>query len=557
MNQRSVLAMLETERSSDEALRQATYRRLYLGACKIKNYEKGLEACYIILLAGRLGLRTGEIQHVREEWIDWKRGEIAIPRHDPCGCKNCWLAAQQKASTDEKEFQEKAHEMLKNDPNYNFDTKEELNEIIEQTLPDDDALPPELQAEENSEADTDDRKASSILYEERWQPKYERSARRIPFGHSERLTGIILEYLQQNEYMEITQKTMNKRVERAAELAHGVDPKNITIRGLRATAATNYATYIKCTKVLQDLMGWTRIETAARYLRRAGGFTTDVVYTVFDKTDVKPPMYPEEPETQFPILSRPIPYQNEPVDPVGFDYQQRKDRADMMSGKPRNLIHPRSQNPPDDIEYDSEKHKILTHDDLESDIVEDAQGKKMITDTTIYEFTNNHERFRTDGSGELDSQRRYESIEEYKEKAIPQSLDNKPPSGNRNQSRAIGVVMTFVEEYTRLGLRLGRKAYNYLSRQFSSKQDSDFNSYVEQQYGRDTSASVSEPEIPLKYKVSFVFTILSIAFLMLSFIAVRTNNYWNPFTGEWNLSPAMAVALLIMSYMSFKLGSRI
>lgn len=549
--------MLETERSSDEALRQATYRRLYLGACKIENYDRRLEACYIILLAGRVGLRTGEIQHVREEWIDWKRGEIAIPQHDPCGCMNCWIAAQQKASTDEKEFREKAREMLKNDSNYDFETDDELNEILEQTLPDDDELPPELQTEEDSETDTDDRKASNILYEERWQPKYERSARRVPFGHSERLTSVILEYLQQNEYMKITQVTMNNRVERAAELAHGVDPKNITIRGLRATAATNYATHVKSTKVLQDLMGWTRIETAARYLRRAGGFTTDVVYTAFDKTDVKPPMYPEEPETQFPLLMNSIPYQNEPISPVEFDYQKRKKRADVMANKPRELIHPRSQNPPEDIEYDSEKHKILTHDDLESDIVEDIEGRKVFKDPTVDEFINNHDRFRADGAGELDSQRRYNSIEEYEQKAIPQSLDNILPSEDENQLRALGFIMTFVEEYTRLGLRLGRKVRNYISRQFSRRQEPDFNSYVEQQYGRETSASESETEIPLIYKASFVFTILLITFLMLVFIAVRTNNYWNPLTGEWSLSPAMAAALLITGYMSFILGNRI
>lgn len=71
--------MKSTRETRDEALRQPTFRRLYLGALKIPNPRRRLIACYIILLAGRLGLRVSEIQHLRSAWIDWKRGEICIP----------------------------------------------------------------------------------------------------------------------------------------------------------------------------------------------------------------------------------------------------------------------------------------------------------------------------------------------------------------------------------------------------------------------------------------------------------------------------------------------
>ncbi len=72
--------------SADKALNTDAYFRLYQGALKIKNPSARLAACYIILLAGRLGFRLQEIQHLREEWIDWRRGEIKIPRNEICTC---------------------------------------------------------------------------------------------------------------------------------------------------------------------------------------------------------------------------------------------------------------------------------------------------------------------------------------------------------------------------------------------------------------------------------------------------------------------------------------
>ena len=545
--------MLETERSSDEALRQATYRRLYLGACMIEDSKKKLEACYIILLAGRLGLRTGEIQHVREGWIDWMRGEIAIPRHDPCGCMNCWVAAKQKASSDEDEFREEMSEVI--EKQIGSDTDRDTDEIIDEMLPEDDELPPEVE-DENDETDEDDRTAEDILYEERWQPKYERSARRIPFGHSERLTAVIMEYLQQYDYMEITQPTMNNRVERAAELAEGVDPKNITIRGLRATAATNYATYIRNPKAIQDLMGWTRIETGARYFRRAGGFTTDIVYTAFEKTQMKPVMFPEEPEAAYPLIADPRPYESEPIDPPTHGFEQRKSRAKKTNGNSRPLIHPRSQNPPDDIGYDPERHEILTHEDLESDIINDIDGKKVIEEPTLDEFITDHKRLLPDGSGELNSSRRYKSMDEYYAKAIPKNPDDIFSGGKENESPVKGAITTFVNGYLRIGINIGEKVRNYIQQRFSNGQRDTSIDRVERQYGRTASTSEHSKDVPLIYKVSFVFSILVVVFMMLVFIALRTNNYWNPFTGEWQLSGSMAAALLLMGYVCLKLLKR-
>lgn len=541
--------MLETERSSDEALRQATYRRLYLGACAIEDSKKELEACYIILLAGRLGLRTGEIQHVREGWIDWIRGEIAIPRHDPCGCMNCWVAAKQKSSSDEDEFRKEMSKAIRK--RIDSDTSRDPDEIIDEMLPEDNELPPEVE-DKNDKTDQDDRTAEDILYEERWQPKYERSARRIPFGHSKRLTAVIMEYLQQYEYMEITQPTMNNRVERAAELAEGVDPENITIRGLRATAATNYATYIRNPKAIQDLMGWTRIETGVRYLRRAGGFTTDIVYEVFTETHMKPVMFSEEPEAKYPLIADARPYESEPIDPPTHGYERRKRRKKTKSSS-RPLIHPRSQNPPDNIGYDPERHEILTHKDLESNIIDDIDGRKMIEEPTLDEFIADHKRLSSDGSGGLNSSRRHKSIDQYREEAIPENHDDIFSGSEENTSPSKGAIITFVNEYLRIGINLGERVRDYVQQRFSNGQKDTSIDRVERQYGRTASTSEHSKNVPLMYKASFIFSILVVVFMMLVFIALRTNNYWNPFTGEWHLSGSMAAALLLIGYVCLKL----
>lgn len=411
--------MLETERSSDEALRQPTFWRLYLGALQIDNKERRLKACYIILLGGRLGLRTGEIQHVRESWIDWRRGEIAIPQHDPCGCMNCWVAAKKKAASgDEKDLREDVASIIEN--NSEINENENIDEIIDDLIGEDSPLEfdekPRHDENDDGDESNDERSEEDILYQERWQPKYERSARRVPFGHSRRLTAVITEFLDRHEYLKITQPTMMNIVKDAAKNAEGVDSDEITIRGLRATAATHYATYIRNPKALQDLLGWTRIETAARYLRRAGAFTTDIVYDAFNKGDKAPVMYQGDPEDHYPLLINPIPYQNEPFDPVPYGKDARIERADNDDPRQRKLMHPRSKNPPDNINYDPTKHAIRTHEDYKSDIIERKDGSLKYGVSTLAEFFETHARL-----PEHSIKRRYESISKYREENTVQT----------------------------------------------------------------------------------------------------------------------------------------
>ena len=404
--------MLETERSSDEALRQPTFVRLYRGAFEIDNPDRCLKTAYIILLAGRLGLRTGEIQHVREAWIDWRRGEIAIPRHDPCGCMNCWIAAKRKAADDDDSVRDEIVELI--DKEEEIDSTDELEDHVDILLENFSADEDTIKKDDEDNQEEDDRDPLEILYQERWQPKYERSARRVPFGYSRRLTAVIMLFFENNDCLEITQPTMNNLVKEAAENAKGVDPENITLRGLRATAATNYTTIIRNPKVIQDVMGWTRIETGARYIRRAGGFTTDVIYSAFGEGDIAPVMFPNEAEAKYPLIENPIPYQNEPWDPILYPASKRMSRAKKLTGTPRRLIHPRSENAPTDIPYDPTEHEILTHEDYSSGIIERGDGYLAFERPTMAEFHENHERNRIEELEPDENIRKYASIEGWK-----------------------------------------------------------------------------------------------------------------------------------------------
>jgi len=64
--------------SKEDALGQREFQLLLEGAQKMRDYY-GQQARFIILVGGRLGLRKGEIAHMSEEWIDWRRSMIDIP----------------------------------------------------------------------------------------------------------------------------------------------------------------------------------------------------------------------------------------------------------------------------------------------------------------------------------------------------------------------------------------------------------------------------------------------------------------------------------------------
>lgn len=371
--------------SADKALSVYAYFRLYQGALRIDNTRSRLVACTIILLSGRLGLRLQEIQHLREEWIDWKWGVIRIPNHDPCGCKRCWTSAfDMWGRVGLKELQE--NDEWDSDASWKNLQAPEREEVVERA---------DCCTIENLE---------EMLYTNRWQPKYNRSARVVPFGWSERITACLMRFFNEYDYIDYQQFPASRLVKRAARNADGLDPNEISPHPLRATGITFWADVSVDPKMLRDLAGWQNIQTAVRYLRVSGHLTTHKVYDLLGKGTEVPPVVPSEPTERFPVACNPVPFENEPfvaMTPHGdhCDHEARMGRHLEQQDQRVPLIHPRDPNLPHgqagfpdqtELSYDPSRHDLPGHFDRDSDRVEIKDGQPMALVSTIADTEDVH-----------------------------------------------------------------------------------------------------------------------------------------------------------------------
>lgn len=371
--------------SATDALSVDTYFRLYIGALRIEDTQRRLIACYVILLAGRLGLRLQEIQHLRESWIDWKRGEICIPEFDPCACHRCWIGAFDVWGRNGlKELQDAGE--WETGVSWKNLTAEEREVVTEQA----DCCTPEA--------------LQDIVYTTKWSPKYDRSARVIAFGWSYRITACLMTFFDEFDCLTWNQYPINSLLKEAAKNAKGVDPSNISAHPLRATGETFLADISVDMKMLRDLAGWQDIQTALYYIAKSGRINTEKLYHIMGKGDEAPPVVPEDPEHQFPIIANPLPFENEPFYPVtpdgdAYDEDARRQRHREQENKPISLHHPRETSlpykrsgfpPRDQIHYDPRSHELPGHIDRESDRVETEDGVPVTEATTLVDIENPH-----------------------------------------------------------------------------------------------------------------------------------------------------------------------
>lgn len=88
--------------------KQRSTRNTHQDALTDREFERLIEGCdqldtpadhqtqFVCLMAGRLGLRAGEITHLQSDWIDWDRKLIDIAKHEPCDCGCCRRQAKQE-----------------------------------------------------------------------------------------------------------------------------------------------------------------------------------------------------------------------------------------------------------------------------------------------------------------------------------------------------------------------------------------------------------------------------------------------------------------------------
>lgn len=209
-----------TRHSREDAISDKQFDDLYRAADDMADPYR-LDCLFVLIVAGRLGLRAGELCHVDESWINWERQQIEIPRFDPCTkgqdgdvCGYCRDRAKESADA----FEDKS---------------------VKQAL------------------------------EERWNPKTENGSRAVPFGFDGRVGDVLTEFFMFRDAYDRSRSSVNRRVDRMLDAAEY--PRSMCYpHSLRATAAIYHCARGLNTAALQSLMGWAELSTAQNYVRLSG-----------------------------------------------------------------------------------------------------------------------------------------------------------------------------------------------------------------------------------------------------------------------------------------------
>ncbi|QLG63064.1 tyrosine-type recombinase/integrase [Halorarum salinum] len=208
-----------TRNSHQDAISEAQFDRLMKAARDMPSpYSEECE--FILITAGRLGMRAGELCHLTPEWLNTERSLIEVPRHDPCTKGKhgeiCGYCAKQAASA----------------------------------------------------AEHDEDKTILDAMEQRWEPKTDHAVRAIPYDFDEALAERLEELVDDGGYRR-SRVSVNRRVDRVVEAA-GMDSAGIYPHALRATASTFHACRGLPPSALQSFMGWADLSVANKYVRLSG-----------------------------------------------------------------------------------------------------------------------------------------------------------------------------------------------------------------------------------------------------------------------------------------------
>lgn len=203
-----------------DALSEREYRHL-LDACGDLDDPYRRECEFVVVVAGRLGLRAGELAHIDESWIDWEHRRLQIPAFDECTngedggiCGYCRARAKEQAET--------------------------LGIDVETAL------------------------------SRRWEPKTSHGSRAVPFDFDAEVESVVSNWFWDHDGWPLSRAAVNRRVDKVAAAA-GLE---LYPHALRATAATNLAYRGVPAAALQSMMGWSQLSTAQKYLRLSGEATS-------------------------------------------------------------------------------------------------------------------------------------------------------------------------------------------------------------------------------------------------------------------------------------------
>jgi len=237
-----------TRHSREDALTERQFELLYQSIDDMKT-SKRLETKFILMCAGRMGMRAGEIAHIRKNWIDTSTHTIEIPEHDPCDfgkfsdpCGYCRNRARDYMETHNRSFGDVIS-----------DVKDQYSQLDKQAI---------------KTIAQDKFKEDSISFEEaldlRWSPKTQNSARLIPYDFDVRVQLVFEDFFDNYSKFPKSKCTINRRISTVVEksqLENDVYPHS-----LRATAAMLHASRDVSPYSLMATMGWETLETARAYI---------------------------------------------------------------------------------------------------------------------------------------------------------------------------------------------------------------------------------------------------------------------------------------------------
>lgn len=220
--------------TKEDALSDREFQLLLEGAAGMRDYY-GFQARFVALIAGRLGLRAGEIAHMDESWVDWRRNMIVIPRHDPCSkgkdggpCGYCRQCARQRVEHNDGL---------------------ELDEALEYA----------------------------------WSAKTDAAAREVPFDFDPRVSLVVERFFDKYDAWPCSRQAVNRRVTRAAEEAPQLDASEVYPHCLRSTASTFHAARGLDVLPLQAMFGWADLSTAQRYIQKSGENTARALHGIHSR----------------------------------------------------------------------------------------------------------------------------------------------------------------------------------------------------------------------------------------------------------------------------------
>lgn len=235
--------------SREDALSERQFVLLYEAAEKLDE-EKKIQSRFILMCAGRLGMRGGEIAHINKSWVNVYSNLIEIPKYDRCThgkydgeiCGYCRNRAKDYLSTHNISKEEAMIEVEEEfGDSINMKAKEE---IISKKLSDNLSL--------------------SDVEDEWWQPKTPAAVRSIPYDFQVRLQMTIERFFEMYDEFPISKSSLNRRVEKLVDISEV--EKRVYPHSLRATAATTHASRNVSPYALMSIMGWRDMETARTYI---------------------------------------------------------------------------------------------------------------------------------------------------------------------------------------------------------------------------------------------------------------------------------------------------